>query len=213
MLKCLHDLEFFMKLANESYSLDFNINSKSFKFQCDCDGEPECQVAKTKIQACKDSVLYANRNDTIVNCNEAQWICQADAECGKALEYYNLLCRSMFKGKKCTERCKNSINILRRQDKAAKLSHCHCQPNEYLDEFLCSDIKQNMENLCFEPEIVEETTLQPIVEIIDVYEDSIDTNEIDVDEKLNKISKGIRSYSGNYLFIFTVILKLILFEI
>jgi growth arrest-specific protein 1 len=45
----------------------------------------------------------------------AQWICIADPLCSTALDYYNRFCRSMFAGKKCTLRCKNSISILRRQ--------------------------------------------------------------------------------------------------
>ena len=45
----------------------------------------------------------------------AQWICLADPVCSTALDYYNQYCRSMFAGKKCTLRCKNSISILRRQ--------------------------------------------------------------------------------------------------
>ena len=55
--------------------------------------------------------LYAIEwNDSV-----AQWICIADPLCSTALEYYNRFCRSMFAGKKCTLRCKNSISILRRQ--------------------------------------------------------------------------------------------------
>ena len=76
----------------------------------------------------------------------------------------------MFQGKKCTERCKNSLNILRRQEKAAKLSQCQCQKDEKIDEFNCLDIKINMENLCSE---IEE----------EIAENSTDLNEIQVDEE------------------------------
>ena len=89
--------------------------------QCDCAGDFECLNARRRIEACRNDVIYANRLDTVVSCTEAQWICTADAECGKALEYYNLLCRGMFKGKRCNQRCKNSIRILSRQTKAIKL--------------------------------------------------------------------------------------------
>merc|ERR1712223_1135060 len=91
---------------------------------------------------------YANRLDTVVSCTEAQWICTADAECGKALEYYNLLCRGMFKGKRCNQRCKNSIQILSRQTKAIKLAECRCDADERMGNFFCSDIKKNMQDLC-----------------------------------------------------------------
>ena len=42
---------------------------------CNCDGDIECETAKKKIEACRDSVTYATRNDTIVSCTEARWIC------------------------------------------------------------------------------------------------------------------------------------------
>ena len=119
-------------------------------------------------------MTYATRNDTIVSCTEARWICSADAECGKALEYYHLLCRNMFRGKKCSERCKNSLNILQRQEKAAKLLQCQCDVNERIENYLCSDIKDNMENLCYDKP--EETTLTNLLP-----EES--ENEIDVDTK------------------------------
>jgi len=148
---------------------------------CNCDGDVECEVAKLKIEVCRDLVTFATRNDTVVSCTEARWICHSDAECGKALEYYHSFCRSMFRGKNCTERCKNSLNILRRQTKAMKLIECQCGTEEKIDDFLCSDIKKNMQNLCYEPEIFDETTLNPILEFVPVNENVL--NEIEVDDK------------------------------
>ena len=69
--------------------------------------------------------MYATREDTIVSCSAAQWICAADPLCSTALEYYNRFCQAMFRGKKCTDRCMNSINILGRQPKASKLESCY----------------------------------------------------------------------------------------
>ena len=70
---------------------------------------------------CREEVELATRPDTIVSCSSAQWICAADPLCSTALDYYNRFCRSMFRGKKCTKRCHNSISILRRQKAAKKL--------------------------------------------------------------------------------------------
>lgn len=88
----------------------------------------------------------ATRNESVVSCTVAQWICEADALCSKALEYYNEYCRSMFHGKKCSHRCRNSISILRRQEKAAKLTTCKCDGQEDYD---CPLIQSNMARLCF----------------------------------------------------------------
>lgn len=43
-------------------------------------------------------------------------------------------------------RCRNSINILTRQEKAAKLSTCLCDGSE---EYDCKGIHRNMNTLCF----------------------------------------------------------------
>lgn len=84
-------------------------------------------------------------SEPVVSCRVAQWICSADALCSTALDYYNHYCRSMFHGKKCTSRCNNSISILRRQEKAAKLSMCKC---DGLEDYDCVAIQKNMNRLC-----------------------------------------------------------------
>lgn len=103
--------------------------------------------------------MLANRNETIVSCTVAHWICAADIECSTALEYYNRYCKSMFHGKKCTHRCLNSISILRRQEKAAKLNTCKCDGEENFD---CKRIQSNMAKLCFHrKEVPPSSTTEP----------------------------------------------------
>lgn len=111
--------------------------------------------SKTRVEVCRPQVTRANKNETIVSCTVAQWICAADALCSTALEYYNKYCKSMFHGKKCTHRCLNSISILRRQEKAAKLKTCKCDGNE---EYDCSKIQNNMAKLCFHKKTHLQTT-------------------------------------------------------
>lgn len=128
------------------------------------------------------------KNGTIVSCTEARWICSADAECGKALEYYQLYCQSMFRGRKCTQRCKNSWNILQRQEKAEKLVHCECQNDELFDTFECQTIKENMESLCLDQDdditnIVDENiNVEETTTTTNIFDE--DFNEIDVDETI-----------------------------
>ena len=94
-----------------------------FIFQCNCTGDTYCEQSKQNVQSCQKEVMYATREDTIVSCSAAQWICAADPLCSTALEYYNRFCQAMFRGKKCSDRCMNSIGILRRQPKASKLGN------------------------------------------------------------------------------------------
>jgi growth arrest-specific protein 1 len=115
---------------------------------CACADEL-CEETKSKVEVCRPHVLVATRNETVVSCRTAQWICAADALCSTALDYYNRYCRAMFLGKKCTHRCNNSISILRRQEKAAKLNSCVCDGQE---EYDCAGIRTNMARLCFHAE-------------------------------------------------------------
>lgn len=110
--------------------------------------------------------MLAVQNDTIVTCEVAQWICAADATCSKALEYYHKYCQSMFYGRKCSFRCKNSIAILKKQEKAAKLDSCRCNGRE---EYDCPRIRMNMARLCFNKTV-------EITQIIDIESNDIKPN-------------------------------------
>ncbi|XP_044746678.1 growth arrest-specific protein 1-like isoform X2 [Coccinella septempunctata] len=111
---------------------------------CECSDE-FCADQKRRTEVCKPMVMRQAK-EPVLPCRVAQWICAADAQCSMALEYYNQLCRSMFHGKKCTSRCHNSISILTRQEKAAKLTNCRCDGTE---EYDCRAIQKNMQKLCF----------------------------------------------------------------
>ncbi|XP_063225366.1 growth arrest-specific protein 1-like [Bacillus rossius redtenbacheri] len=115
---------------------------------CDC-SDDLCHDSKQRAEICRPQVLVATRNETVVSCHVAQWICAADALCSTALDYYHRFCRPMFHGRKCTPRCNNSISILRRQEKAAKLGSCRCDGRE---EYDCPRIQANMARLCFHHE-------------------------------------------------------------
>lgn len=111
---------------------------------CECEDDL-CLQSKQRVEICRSSVTMA-MNRTKVSCRIATWICNADALCQTALAYYNRYCKSMFQGRKCTRRCRNSINILTRQEKAAKLNTCQC---DGFEEYDCKGIHRNMNLLCF----------------------------------------------------------------
>jgi len=134
---------------------------------CEC-GDDYCNETKMSVEVCRPYVLRATSNETVVTCVVAQWICGADTLCSTALKFYHKFCRSMFLGKKCSRRCKNSIDILRKQEKAAKLDSCVCNGRE---DFDCLSIRRNMERMCFHRE-------PPPLPPID--EEDILTNEVSV---------------------------------
>lgn len=113
--------------------------------QCDCDTSEFCESNKERIQVCRDRVMNATSADSVVSCLTARAICAADMPCSTALSYYYDRCRSVFHGKPCTFTCKHSLDILNRQEKAAKLKTCFCEGGE---DFACQRIKQTTEQLC-----------------------------------------------------------------
>jgi len=159
-------------------------------FQCTC-GNEICNETKQRFEICRPQVMKAVKSDTIVTCDTAQWICAADATCSKALEYYHAYCQSMFNGKRCSFRCKNSIAILKKQDKAAKLDSCRCSGKE---EFDCPRIRTNMARLCFNQ------TIETPPPVVDIDSNDIKTTygekTVDVDTTNNNVSD-----SANALFL------------
>ncbi|KAF7493161.1 Growth arrest-specific protein 1 [Sarcoptes scabiei] len=113
---------------------------------CDCNGNQYCELSKQRIEVCKKSVFNAIAEDTIVPCSTARWICISDQSCKTALEFYQINCRTLFKGHKCSYRCNNSLSILDRQEKAMKLRSCYCDGSE---TFPCRRIKFFTEKLCY----------------------------------------------------------------
>ena len=111
--------------------------------QCEDDG---CLRQKQRIEPCRSEVTWNTRPDTVVTCTTATWICAADVTCATAMDYYNRNCQKMFRGEKCSRRCKNSLDIMLRQPAAAKLATCYCEGNE---DFECINIRRNTDVLCF----------------------------------------------------------------
>ncbi|XP_033227605.1 growth arrest-specific protein 1-like [Belonocnema kinseyi] len=72
--------------------------------RCDCtNGDHLCMQSKQRVEICRSSVIAA-MNRTRISCRIATWICNADALCSTALNYYHVNCKSMFLGRKCTPR-------------------------------------------------------------------------------------------------------------
>lgn len=114
--------------------------------QCECEDD-YCVETKKYIDVCRPHVLRWAANTTRTSsCRLSQLICVADAQCAMALKYYNRLCRAMFEGKKCSHKCMNSIQILRKQEKASALTVCHCDGQE---EYDCPRMQNNLNRLCF----------------------------------------------------------------
>jgi len=120
--------------------------------QCTCEDD-SCKLQKSRVERCRSSVTWVVAPGTIVSCSAATWICMADPLCSTALHYYHTHCQDMFRGGECDRRCKNSLEILMRQESAAKLGTCFCDGTE---EFRCKEIRENTDRLCWAKEKVVE---------------------------------------------------------
>jgi len=146
--------------------------------QCQCE-DSACRQEKARVEPCRALVESQVSQDTVVTCTAATYICLAEPTCHTALHYYNTNCQQMFAGKSCNKKCKNSVDILVRQNKAKKLRDCVCDGSEKFD---CQNIRTNMESLCFgeeEAEIETEmgTEMDTLIEteMEDVMETEMDT--------------------------------------
>lgn len=116
-----------------------------FCSQCTC-SDSICADTKRRVEVCRPSVEHLLEPKTVVSCDVAQLICESDPVCNNAFFYYQRNCRSMVSGRRCSTRCKNSISILQRQEKAAKLATCRCVGYGAAD---CRAAHQNRERLCY----------------------------------------------------------------
>jgi len=160
-------LQQYMKSCTDLVAGVTNICSKDCKFSliallstpegarlmdCSCE-DANCLLQKERVEPCRAEVTWNTSPDTIVSCSAATWICAADPLCSTAMDYYNRNCQKMFMGKKCSKRCKNSLDIMLRQKSAAKLATCYCEGTE---DFECINIRRNTDVLCFgKKEVVE----------------------------------------------------------
>ncbi|KAL4714935.1 hypothetical protein ACJJTC_003086, partial [Scirpophaga incertulas] len=110
---------------------------------CKCEDE-FCESVRRRVDVCRPQVLKGAANVTS-SCRLSQLVCMADAQCAVALGYYKQLCKSMFKGRKCSSRCRNSIEILMKQEKAASLTACQC---DGMEDYDCPRMQNNLDRLC-----------------------------------------------------------------
>ena len=117
---------------------------------CDCQGAQVCVRQRERLEVCSKQVMDVmksiNDDTTDIECTLAEWICNADTQCFTALHYYEIYCRKLIRGEKCTRRCNNSLSILYRQTKARKLRTCVCGGTE---KYNCLELRTNIDQMCF----------------------------------------------------------------
>ncbi|KAK3096742.1 hypothetical protein FSP39_002850 [Pinctada imbricata] len=109
-----------------------------------------CEEKKQRVQVCATDVINAWKSmddpSVVISCTLALWLCEADSSCLTALNYFTENCSNLMKGRQCSSRCNNSMNILYQQKQAQKLHTCNCEGTEI--GFDCSKMRKYTDVLC-----------------------------------------------------------------
>jgi len=122
---------------------------------CSCEGD--CALMKKRVGMCSEGVLKALEtldNQEVISCSLARMLCEADTQCWTALQYFEDRCSNLWEqyspdALRCSDSCNNSLTILYRQTRAAKLSNCMCDNTDPLiDENMCIRMRYNTDYYC-----------------------------------------------------------------
>lgn len=170
---------------------------------CDCGVDPECRRAKRAIEPCLPRTH--TREAGGIGCTEARQRCEEDAVCRAALSAYLAHCGQLFNGRKCSARCRGTIEQLRLLPDGALLERCVC---DGVERPFCEVVKDNMSRLC----ALSDRELAPDQDVLDdVYED--EDYELKVEREVDTgavISPSRAWHSSGHLALFLGSLALIL---
>ncbi|XP_062860450.1 growth arrest-specific protein 1 [Trichomycterus rosablanca] len=107
---------------------------------CDCGVDVDCRRAKQAIEPCLPRVHAGG-----IGCTEARQRCEEDTFCRTALSTYLSHCGQLFNGRKCSVRCRATIEQLRRLPDGTMLERCVC---DGVERPFCEVVKDNMSRLC-----------------------------------------------------------------
>ncbi|XP_058606990.1 growth arrest-specific protein 1 [Onychostoma macrolepis] len=110
---------------------------------CDCGIDPECLRAKRAVEPCLPRTHPGDADG--IGCTEARQRCEDEPSCQSSLTAYLSHCGQLFNGRKCSSRCKSTIEELLFMPSGVLLNQCVC---DGLERPFCEVVKQNMVKLC-----------------------------------------------------------------
>lgn len=130
---------------------------------CDCAQDLRCLSGRRAIQPC---LPHLHPSDALgVGCTEARQSCEEDGRCGASLSAYLDHCGQLFSGRKCSSRCKSTIQQMLQLPGGVLLQRCVC---DGVERPFCEGLKENMRQLCFTGDNL---VLSQLPDVEDVYED------------------------------------------
>ncbi|KAF6040605.1 GAS1 [Bugula neritina] len=148
-----------MRAVVSLVTVDSNIGTDYLT--CNCEGNKDCDLWKRRVETCSADVFRALEsldNEEVISCSLARMLCDADTQCWTALSYYEKFCSNLWilhtteheKTLDCSPKCNNSLAILYKQTRAAKLKNCVCDDADpYVDEKTCIRMRYNTQKSCF----------------------------------------------------------------
>lgn len=110
---------------------------------CDCAKDQDCHSAKRAIEPCLPRRHPSDAGG--IGCMEARQRCEEDGGCHASLTAYLSHCGQLFNGRKCSSRCKATIQQMLFIPNGMLLNRCVCDGEE---RPFCEVVKENMSRLC-----------------------------------------------------------------
>ncbi|KAL2088815.1 hypothetical protein ACEWY4_015714 [Coilia grayii] len=149
---------------------------------CDCGEDALCRKSKKAIEPCLPRIQPEG-----IGCTAARQRCEEDASCQSSLTAYLAYCGQLFNGRKCSSRCKSTIQQMLFIPNGMLLNQCVC---DGVERPFCEVVKENMSKLCNIGDRDGTTTDQAEADY--VYEDE------DIDFKTEMLDHDtVVSYSGS----------------
>lgn len=131
---------------------------------CDCARDDECRGAKRAIEPCLPRRHPSDAGG--IGCMEARQRCEEDSGCHASLAAYLAHCGQLFNGRKCSAKCKATIQQMLFIPNGALLNRCVC---DGVERPFCEVVKENMSKLCAIGEHTAVASEQP--DLDEAYED------------------------------------------
>ncbi|XP_077451245.1 growth arrest-specific protein 1 [Stigmatopora argus] len=132
---------------------------------CECGRDALCLGTKRAIEPCLPR-RHPDDGDGGIGCMEARRRCEEDGRCQASLAAYLAYCGQLFNGRKCSAKCKATIQQMLFIPDGALLNRCVC---DGVERPFCEVLKENMSKLCSVGDHHAVHSDQP--EADDVYED------------------------------------------
>ncbi|CAN8000404.1 unnamed protein product, partial [Ixodes hexagonus] len=131
---------------------------------CDCGGDEYCRALRRRTSSCWWEQPFANfsvpqRGATTPRptCSGMARRCLEDPVCSPAWDYYLRFCHEVLDGSalQCSTRCRNSVSILLRMERAHRVLDCACDDAMTTTASSCGDELNRVRTRCFGLEDVE----------------------------------------------------------